>query len=339
MSIDALTGLLSTASGSVGDTVFSRNQHGPYTRARTAPFDPGSAQQLAVRAALSESVSTWRTTLTQAERQSWDAYALAVRTRTALGRSTNPGGLAMYVRTNVPRLQAAEPSLPRVDQAPTRLTSPDFTPITRVVLNIVDDTIHPFFNLDDAWTRSSTAGMLFYVSAPQSRARNFWAGPYRFAGVVFGRPFPPPPNPATIPIPFPAPFNTRVFVRFRLTLPDGRLSHSARLPADFVPLLPPTPINATVDSVFPLILDLFFDDILRGVALDPTNWTIRFNNTAYNVFSIAVALFDPTQVRMVAGLVGPDPGADVVTFAPPPFDLFGLLTGLPVTAFANFPIT
>lgn len=335
MSIDLPTELLTASSGSVGDTVFSRNQHGPYTRARTAPSDPATALQLAVRAALSQCVTAWRSTLTASERTSWDVYALGVRTATALGRSTHAGALGMYVRANVPRIQAAEASLPRVDQAPSSFTSPPFTPITRVVLNIVDDTIHPFFAETDPWVTQDGAAMLFYASPSQPLTRNFWAGPYRFAGSLLGSD-PRLSSPGTIPIPFPAGSNQRVFVRARLTLSDARLSAPFRLPADIVPQIAPLPILATQTGGGAAIF-VRFDALIRDQLHSRLPWSWRVANTRFTARSVIAV---PVGVRCSAAPgSAPDPGPDVVDYAPPPSDLFGLLTGLQVAAFANFPIT
>lgn len=335
MPIDVPTELLTASSGSVGDVVFSRNQHGPYTRARTAPFDPGSALQLAVRAALSQCVTAWRNTLTAPVRRSWDVYALAVRTATALGRSTHAGGLGMYVRANVPRIQAAEASLPRVDQAPSLFNRPPFTPITRVVLNIVDDTIHPFFADADSWVTEDGAAMLFYVSPPQPLTRNFWAGPYRYAGPLLGSD-PRLSSPATIAIPFPAGAAERVFVRGRLTSSDARLSHAFRLPADIVPQVAPLPILATQTGGGATIA-ITFDALIRDQLHSRLPWTWRFNNARHTCRS---ATSRPSGLRLSAAPgTSLDPGPDVLDYAPPPSDVHGLLTGLQVAPFANFPIT
>ena len=328
--------LLTQQSGSVGETVFSRNQHGPYTRDRSVPSDPATAQQLAVRAALSQCVTAWKTTLTGTERRAWDDFAHAVRVRTALGRRTNAGGLGMYIRANVPRIQAAVGGSPRVDQAPTSRTSAQFTPITRVVLNVVDDTLHPFFAESDAWVTETGAAMLFYASDQQPLTRNFWAGPYRFAGSLLGsdpRNF----SPGTIPTPFPTTIAHRVFIRARLTRADARLSPAFRLPADTVAQVAPLPISAVFTPLVPprARVDVTFDAIIRDEPHLRTNWTVRFGNSVWTVlFTSTLDDVVRLTVTNTAILIGPD----FVAYAPPPFDVNGLLTGLPVAAF-SIPLT
>ena len=328
--------LLTASSGSLGEIVFSRNQHGPYLRARTFPTDPATARQAVVRAALAECVNAWKNTLTAAERRAWDTYALAVPLRTALGRATNPGGLASYIRANVPRLQAAVGGVSRVDQAPTSHNLGSYTPIQRVVLNFNDDTIHPFFTDSDAWVDDTGAAMLFYASAPKPLTRNFWRGPYRYAGPLIGGD-PQLSSPGTIPLPAGATVNQRVFVQGRVTQADARLSHTFRLPADAVAQVAPLPISAIFTPLPPPLAQarITFDALLRRQPHFPLNWTVRFGNSVWTV-ATAFTLRDAIVLRLrnTGILLGPD----FVAYAPPPFDVNGLLTGIPVAGF-NIPLT
>lgn len=337
LAIDVPTDLLQTASsGSVGDLVFSRNQHGPYTRARTAPVDPGSAQQVAVRAALSQCVTAWNATLTETERTSWDVHALAVRTRTALGRSTNAGGLAMFVRANVPRIQATVGASPRVDQAPALFTSPPITPITRVVANFLDDTVHPFFSESDPWISELGAALILWASRPQPTTVNFFKGPYRLAGRILGGTPILPTSPGTIALPFPIVAGERLFVRLRLTTGDARLTSSVYLQATPPPSTRPVPILATFTAGAPATIDVQFDQILRNEFHATAPWAVRWNNSAYaTVFAATVR----DTIRLSANNVGPDFGINRVSYVPPPRDLHGLLNGLLVRLFIDFPLT
>lgn len=339
MAIDVPTELFTVASGSVGDVVFSHNQHGPYIRDRTFPTDPATPQQLAVRGFMTQLVTAWRTALTPTERRAWDAFALAVPRRTALARRTNAGGLAMYIRANVPRLQAGPVVSPRVDQAPTSFTAPPLTLITRVVLNYVDDTLHPFFDPDDAWANEFRSPVLFWASPPVAPTRNFYKGPYRFAGEINGGPLGVVQNPATIPLPFPADATDRIFIRGRLSTSDGRLAPSFRLPADPVPAIPPAPIKATDLGGFPQIVALDVDATLQIQTHDPANWSVRLNNQRHSVVDVFSLPPNRTRLQLELRTFTPEIGIDAVAFTPPPFDVLGLLTGLPMAAFADFPIT
>ena len=333
MSIAIPTELLSASSGSVGNTVFARNQHGPYTRARTTPVDPATALQLAVRAALSQCVTAWNATLTEPERRGWDAFSLAVRTCNGLGISRNAGGLAMFVRANVSRIQAAEVSLPRVDQAPTSFTSPPFTPLTRVVLNIIDDTLHPIFDQSDAWATETGAAMLFWASPAVALTRNFYKGPYRYLGSLLGSD-PTLQSPATFPLPAPAGTGQHVFIRGRATRSDGRISHSFRLPADIDPQVPPAYTSAVFDPLggAPVQLTVTFDSPIRDDAHVAGSWLWRFANRLYFPFS---AVTDAGDVVLLA-FIGPvNPGVNVVRYSPVVPDVYGLLTGIAALPFTQ----
>ena len=330
--------LLSRASGSVGPTVFSRNQHGTYTKPRVTPTDPNTALQIVVRSALATLTTRWRDTLTAAQRRSWDLYAVQVHLRNRIARVHNIGGLAMFVRSNVPRIQANEPTLAIVDQAPNLLNLPSFTPITRIVLNIVDDTIHPFFDPTDAWAQTTAAALLFYASQPQPLTVNFFRGPYRFAASLIGQTAPPLITPATIPLPFPAGASQRVFIRARLTAEDARLTHSFRIPADIVPQVAPLPLAARIFPPPPFTVVVTFDSLLRVETHATANWFLRFGNQQLGVTKVSTNTTDLTQLLITTSARVPNPGPNTCVYTPPPSDVNGLLTGIPVASF-TLPLT
>lgn len=330
--------LTASRSGSVGSVTHGRNQHGPWTRPRVTPADPSTVFQQAVRTAMSQCVTAWNATLTQSERAAWERYALALRQPSTIGRQNNVGGLGMYVRSNVPRLQAAEVSLPRVDVAPSLFDLAPFTLPPRVVLNVVDQTLHPFFDLADDWPTEPGAAMLLWASPAQAGNVTFYKGPYRYAGSILGRVFPPERTPGTIPLPFPAGQAETVFIRGRVTRNDARLSSSFRLPANIVPQIPPAPLVAHAAFGPPWVITVTFDALLQAALLNVPNWSAVLLGRLFVVASASVSP-DRTGVLLAGTLGAPAPGAPSVTFAPPPNDAVGLLTGLPVVPFANFPIT
>lgn len=80
-----------------------------------------------------------------------------------------------------------------------------------------------------------------------------------------------------------------------------------------------------------------FDKDLVGVgALDLANWTVRWNNL---VWTVSAALAVGNQVQLAGAAGAGNPGADVVSFAPPPFDVLTLENDRPVVAFTDFPLT
>jgi hypothetical protein len=323
--------MLVAASGSVGDLVFSHNQHGPYRRDRTIPTDPATALQVTIRDHLSTLATAWNTTLSQDQRDAWREYATAVTLPGRLGRRNRISGLPEYVRTNVPRLQANEPTLPRLDNAPTSLDHGPYSPLPRIVLNVVDQTFHPFFDDADAWRTESGAAMLFWASPAAPLTVTFHKGPYRFAGALLGSD-PRNISPGTLPLQFPATTTDRVFLRGRVTRTDGRLTESFRLPAVIVPQVPPLPVSAVFTPlIFPrAFVDVTFDALIRREPHLNANWTVRFGDSTWSV-TAAQTINDVVRLNILntGVMIGPD----FVTYAATPADVNGLLTGLAVAPF------
>jgi hypothetical protein len=221
-------GGVAAVSGSVGGTTFSRNRGGPYMRVRAIPVDPGTTYQTAVRAIVSDLTSRWLNTLTAAQRAAWDTYALNVELPGPLGNMRNVGGLAMYVRSNVPRLQASASTYPRVDDAPTVFNLGDFTYPSLGNASEAAQTASLVFDNTDDWANEDNAGMLVYGSRAQNASRNFFKGPYRQCHDIQGDSTTPPTSPATVTWPFPFQQGQRVFAQVRVTRADGRLSSPFR---------------------------------------------------------------------------------------------------------------
>jgi hypothetical protein len=80
----------------------------------------------------------------------------------------------------------------------------------------------------------------------------------------------------------------------------------------------------------------FDRDLIDVVALDTANWAVRFNDFTYTV-TAAECVGAAVTLALTQG--GADPGADVVSYTPPPNDLLTLMNELPVLAFADFPVT
>jgi len=333
MSIEIPGELLTRSSGSAGDLVHSHNQHGRYVRARTPPTDPASARQLAVRAAMTECVTAWNNTLTQTERETWERYALAVPLPGPLGRRTHAGGVAMYVRSNVPRLQASELTLPRVDVAPTRHDLGSPSPLQAIILNVVMNRLHVFFNVDDEWATDVGSALLFYVSEAQPLTRNFWAGPYSYANPILARAYPHQSSPRTVRTRHLYAPGNRCFVRYRCTSTDGRLSAARRLPADHLPQVPPVPIQVTFRSALPwLWVYVKFDHLMEPPAPFTAPWSIRYLNFDYLV-NLCVMTADTLMIIALRKL--PDAGPDQVTYAPVFPQVKALCTSIALAAFTR----
>lgn len=216
--------LISRGSGSLGGLTMSHNAGGLYLRARVTPTDPNTPQQATIRAFVAQLTSLWVNTLTQVERDKWSAYAANVTLIGPLGAAINVSGLNMYVRSNVPILQAG---FPRRDDAPAIFDLGDFTAPTITAIFATQD-VFLAFTITDAWVNETGAAMMLFLSRPQNESINFFKGPYRFAGSVAGDLAIPPTSPATIPSQFTIAVGQKLFGRAQVFRIDGRLSADVR---------------------------------------------------------------------------------------------------------------
>ncbi len=215
---------VAAASGSLGGVTFSRNRGGPYIRRRVVPVNPNTVQQQVIRSLVSQLTSLWLTTLTAVQRESWDTYANQVPLPNPLGALINVGGLGMYVRSNVPRLQTA---LPRVDAAPVEFNLGDFTaPIITTL--VAPNVLTLAFTILDDWVNEDDAALLVFGGRGQNDSINFFKGPYRTFPGVLGDATTPPTSPEVLTWPFTLSIAQRGFLRVRVTRKDGRLSADAR---------------------------------------------------------------------------------------------------------------
>lgn len=217
--------ILTQASGSVGGLTASHNRGGMYFRSRAIPVNPATAAQVAIRNAMSVLATAWQETLTAAQREAWTTYAENVLLPDSLGEPRNVGGVGMYVRSNVPRIQVG---LPRVDDGPTTFDQGTFTLPTPTVTAGSPATLSLVFDNTDAWANEDDAALLVYGSREQAASINFFKGPYRFGGMVEGDGTTAPTSPATPALPFAGTAGNAMFLQVRVTRADGRLSPISR---------------------------------------------------------------------------------------------------------------
>lgn len=217
-------GMLTQMSGSLGGITASHNRGGLYLRARAIPVNPATPQQETVRQATSFLTDAWNNTLTAAQREAWTVYADNVPIANKLGNVGNIPGLAMYVRSNVPRIQAA---LPVVNDGPTNFTLGSFTEPS-FGGDATADEVDVTFDNTDAWANEDDAALLVYASRPQNVTKVFFKGPYRLAGIIAGDSATAPTSPAAIAAPFAFVAGQRVFCFVRASRADGRLSEAFR---------------------------------------------------------------------------------------------------------------
>lgn len=211
--------LLQKASGSVGGSTYSRNRGGAYIRARTTPTNPSSAPQQAQRALLSSLVAAWGA-LTTAQRDAWNAYAVANPITDKLGEPRNAGGLGLFIRSQSARRLF---SLTNINAAPTINTPVVFTPPTLTTITVATPSVTVAYTNTDEWATAAGGAMGIFVSRPQPATINGFKGPFLFAGRVLGAATPPT-SPIIQTIPFSIVTGQRLFVRTLAVSADGRVS-------------------------------------------------------------------------------------------------------------------
>lgn len=208
--------VLTQASGSVGGLTYSHNRSGMYMRARATPVNPSSPYQQVIREAQSQLSQQWQTILTAEQREGWATYAANVLRVNRVGDAINIGGLPMFVRCNVPRIQAAKtvilnaPSIYTIGNPPDMSLSLTDTPSDALEISIGNGGL------------TATDWILVYLSRPISPSINFWQGPTRFAVAADGTQSVVVVNRSSFPFDWPDGVQGRV--RARISYTDGRLS-------------------------------------------------------------------------------------------------------------------
>jgi len=196
--------------------------------------------------------------------------------------------------------------------------------------------VHPFFAESDAWSTETGAAMLFYLSAPKPLTRNFWAGPYRYAAALLGSD-PTLSTPGTIPLPVAAVLGERAFLHARVTRSDGRISEPFRLPADTETQAAPVPLSAVFIPAGPRPrIAITYNQLIARQPPTATNWTARFNSLQLSFLSRSIADNVLTCIWQILAL---QPGPNVVSYSAGTPDHRGLLNGVNVAAYANFPVS
>ena len=220
--------LISRGSGSLAGMTMSHNRGGNYIRGRNIPTNPNSVYQQAVRSIFAQLASIWSSVLTQVQRDAWDLYAANVWLPGPLSDPRNVGGLGMYQRSNVARLNIGEATILRIDDAPDIFDLGDYTAPAIASATGSTNTLSMTFDNTDAWANEDLAVMSIAVSRPTNPGINFFKGPYRFTQEILGDSGTPPTSPVAVVSPFPFAAGQRVFVFVRVSRADGRLSASFR---------------------------------------------------------------------------------------------------------------
>lgn len=92
--------LISEMRNKLNGSVFARNRGGAYLRTKVTPLNPQSIAQVAARNLLTQFSQAWRT-LTQAQRDAWNAAVSQFSTTDVFGDVVNPTGAQLYNRLNI----------------------------------------------------------------------------------------------------------------------------------------------------------------------------------------------------------------------------------------------
>jgi len=225
MALVKLGGPVADIRGSIGGTVYSRNRSGAIARSRTIPVNPGSASQIKIRSCIGVIRNLWYNTLTQAQRDAWDAYAESVSMLNRVGESINLTGWNHFCRS---ALSCLYNDLSYVADGPTEMALPEQDETISISASAASGEITVTFDESSAWCNETGSHLLVYASRGKSPTVNFFKGPYRTAGVLDGDDTTAITSPQTVTAPFTLTEGQKVFCQFRILRADGRLSEPFR---------------------------------------------------------------------------------------------------------------
>lgn len=205
-------------SGSIGGTTYARNRFGAYSRNRTTPVNPKSSMQSKVRLIMAYLVEYWNEQLSDAQRAQWATYAAAVSMTNRLGDSIKCTGFNHFIRGNALRLRFAGSV---IEPGPAVLTLPPTDPTFAITASVATQLFSVTFDNTQDWAGEVGGYMMFFQGRPQVATRNFFAGPWKYAGQIDGAVVPPA-SPAAVAAVMPLVLGQRVWLAARIMRADAR---------------------------------------------------------------------------------------------------------------------
>jgi hypothetical protein len=173
-----------------------------------------------VRSFLSVLVARWTSVLTEAQREGWRTWAANTPYTDALGQTYHMTGQNAYIKANALQLLIGQAI---IDTAPSVFAGAALTTPTVISATASTEVLSIGYTNTDQWAAEEFGALVVFTGRPQNASRQFFKGPYRFAGFIAGdSPAPVSPDPITAAFPFDA--DQRVPVRFRAITADGRIS-------------------------------------------------------------------------------------------------------------------
>lgn len=217
MALVKFGGGISQMTGSIAGNTFARNRYGNYVRSRTKPVNPNSTDQVAARSRIGNLTQYWRTTLEPAERIAWATYAAAIAMKNKLGETTYLTGFNHFVRSNAVFLQCGEAV---VEPGPTTLALPEKDSTLAVAGSVATQKLTITIDEDLPWMSEVGAFMQVEAGQPQNATRNFFAGPWKYAGKIAQGAEPV----LAINSPYTLVLGQKLWVACRICRKDGRVS-------------------------------------------------------------------------------------------------------------------
>lgn len=132
--------MMTDARGKLGGQVFSRNRAGAYVRTKVTPINPRTTFQQSVRSVFGSISSAW-SSLTAAQRASWNEAVSNWQRTNIFGDLTTPTGKSLFQRLNNSLIQNVAGSSPLL-LAPTPVEVPIVDEVTAEwTINGIDSTL------------------------------------------------------------------------------------------------------------------------------------------------------------------------------------------------------
>lgn len=225
MSLVKFGGGIIQMSGSIAGNTFARNRYGNYVRARTKPVNPKTALQTTIRAAMALLTTYWAQTLTANQRTAWNLYASSVAMKNRLGEVIYMTGFNHFIRSNILGQRA---QIPIYDDGPVVFELPAADPLFAVTIDEAGQEISVVFDDGLDWDNETGGRIFIEMGKPQNAQRNFFAGPWRYAGQFAGETGVPVASPQVKPCTFAVSEGQRVWCYARIQRADGRISEKFR---------------------------------------------------------------------------------------------------------------
>jgi len=175
--------LITAASGKAGGLVAAHNAGGQYLRQFAVPTNPNSTLQQQRRTNFGNLSTRWSNTLTQAQRDAWNAIASTITAVNALGDPILLSGQQAYMRASTIAMLAA---MAPPDDAPSLSGQTDLGTLSSVVISSPTQVVGASIDGDPAWAADDDGALLVFVGDGMSPARTFYRSPFQFADIEAG---------------------------------------------------------------------------------------------------------------------------------------------------------